>query len=78
MTKPDDILIRATEAALIITALKLFIQRLQSDRTEKNAVTTDATIAFIKIVKKKYYPMSKTVIKKDLNGRFIPIIQTKN
>jgi len=77
MTKPDDI-IRAAEAVVIITGLEELILRLESDRTEKNAVTTDATIAFIKIVKKKYYPMSKTIVKKDLNGRFIPIIQTKN
>ena len=77
MTKPDDI-IGAAEAVVIITGLEELILRLESDRTEKNAVTTDATIAFIKIVKKKYYPMSKTIVKKDLNGRFIPIIQTKN
>lgn len=78
MAKPDDILIRAAEAVVIITGLEELILRLESDRTEKNAVMTDATIAFIKIVKKKYYPMSKTIVKKDLNGRFIPIIQTKN
>lgn len=78
MTKPDDILIRAAEAVVIITGLEELILRLESDRTEKNAVMTDATIAFIKIVKKKYYPMSKTIVKKDLNGRFVPIISTKN
>lgn len=73
-----DILIDVAEAVVICAALKEFITRLESDRNAGNSIEIDATIAFCRIVGQKYYQQSKTPVKKDLNGRFMPVTTSKN
>lgn len=66
------------EAVIICEAIRLFILRLKSQRTAENSIEIDAAIAFCKIVSRKYYPLSKTSIKRVIDGKFLPVTTAKN
>ena len=66
------------EAVIICEAIRLFIIRLESQRTAGNSIETDAAIAFCRIVRRKYYPLSKTKIKRDIDGKYVPVTTAKN
>lgn len=78
MNKLDDKLIAAAESLVIIAGLQELILRLESDKTEQNKVLTDSTIAFIRITMKKFLKLSKTPVRKGVDGKLFPIIHDKN
>jgi len=78
MTDQDTKRVEAVaEAVTICTAIKELILRLESERTDANAATIDATIAYCRTIGKKYYQLSKTPMQLDAEGRIIPVIKDR-
>ena len=78
MDELDKELLKAAEVLLIIHSLRLFIANLKAERNQSNGEATDATVAFVQAVLKKYLSIPKLKVKKDLNGKLFPIPNAKN
>jgi hypothetical protein len=62
------------EATTIIAGLNELLMKLESERTPEDEQLYNDTIKYVKIVRSKYYQLSKTPMMIDNNGDIVPTI----